>query len=149
MPCPPEQYPVFLYHESLLLGNLYKPLSLIYQKEKRRSRKNCNPIAARTKITLLLYCHSVMSNSLQLHGLQHTRIPCLSSTPGACSNSCPLSQWSYLTISSSVTRFSSHLQSFPASWSFPMSQLFTSGGRSMELKCQYLSFQWILRVDFL
>ena len=74
---------------------------------------------------------SVMSNSLRLHGLQHSRPPCPSPTPGVYSNSCPLSQWCHPTISSSVVPFSSCLQSFPASGSFPMSQFFTSGGQSI------------------
>ena len=73
---------------------------------------------------------SVVSDSLQLHGLQHTRFPCLSPIPGASSNSNPSSQWCHPTISSSVVPFSSCLQSFPASGSFPMSQFFTSGGQS-------------------
>jgi len=59
--------------------------------------------------------------------LQHTRLPCPSPSSRACSNSCPLSRWCHPTISSSVIPFSSHLQSFPASGSFPMSQFFTSG----------------------
>ena len=79
------------------------------------------------------FSHSVVSNSLQPHGLQHTRPSCPSPTPGVHSNSCPLSQWCHPTISSSVVPFSSHLQSFPASGSFPMSQLFTSGGQSIEV----------------
>ena len=62
-------------------------------------------------------------------GLQHARPPCPSPNPGAYSNSCPLSRWCHPTISSSVILFSSHLQSFPASGSFPMSQFFTSGGQ--------------------
>ena len=74
---------------------------------------------------------SVMSNSLRLHGLQHTRPPCPSPTPGVYSNSCPLSRWCYPTISSSVVPFSSHIQSFPASGSFPMSQFFSSSGWSI------------------
>ena len=74
--------------------------------------------------------HSVASDSLQPHGLQHTRLPC-PSTPRACSNSCPLSWWCHPTISSSVIPFSSCLQSFPASGSFPMSQFFTSGGQNI------------------
>ena len=61
------------------------------------------------------FSHLVVSNSLWPHGLQHARLPCPSSTPGACSNSCPLSQWCHQAISSSVIPFSSHLQSFPAS----------------------------------
>ena len=76
------------------------------------------------------FSHSFMSNSLQSHGLQHARLPCPSPTPGAYSNSCPSSQWCHPTISSSVVPFSSLLQSFPASGSFPMSQFFTSGGQS-------------------
>ena len=73
--------------------------------------------------------HSVVSDSLQPHGLQHTRLPCPSPTPRACSNSCPLSLWCHPTISSSVIPFSSHLQCFPTSRSFPVSQFFTSGGQ--------------------
>ena len=72
---------------------------------------------------------SVVSDSFRPHGLQHTRLPCPSPTPGACSNSCPLSWWCHPTISSSVVSFSSCLQSFPASGSFPVTQLFTSGGQ--------------------
>ena len=70
-----------------------------------------------------------MSDSLRLHGLQLPRFPCPSSAPGACSDSCPLNWWCHPTISSSVVPFSSCLQSFPASGSFPMSQFFTSGGQ--------------------
>ena len=71
----------------------------------------------------------VLSNSLLPLGLQHTRLPYPSLTPGAYSNSCPLSQWCHPIILSSVIPFSSHLQSFPASGSFQMSQLFASGGQ--------------------
>ena len=74
-----------------------------------------------------------MSDSLRFHGLQHARLPYPSPTPRACSNWCPSSRWCHPTISSSVIPFSSHLQSFPASGSFQMSQLFTSGGRSIEV----------------
>ena len=63
------------------------------------------------KTLLLLFSHSVMSDSLQPHGLQHTRPPCPSPSPGVCSNSCPLSGWCHSTISSSVIHFSSCLQS--------------------------------------
>ena len=72
---------------------------------------------------------SVMSDSLWPYGLQRARSPCLSPTPRVYSNSCPLSQWWHPTISSSVVTFSSSLQSFPASGSFQMSQLFASGGQ--------------------
>ena len=77
------------------------------------------------------FSHSVVSNCLWPHGLQHTRLPCPSATPGACSNSCPSSQWCHPTISSSVIPFSSHFQSFPASGTFLMSQFFASGGQSI------------------
>ena len=75
---------------------------------------------------------SVLSDSLRPHGLQHARPPCLSPTPGACLNSCPSSQWCYLTISSSVIPFSSCLQSFPATGLFLMGQFFASGGQSIQ-----------------
>ena len=75
----------------------------------------------------------VVSNSLQSHGLQHARLPCPSPTPRAYSNSCPLSQWCHLTISSSVSSFSSCLQSFPASCSFEVSQFFASGGQRIGI----------------
>ena len=82
---------------------------------------------------LIQFSYSVMSYSLWPHGLQHTRLPCPSPTPGACLNSCSSSQWCHLTISSSVVCFSSHLQSFPASGPFLWSQFFTS---------QYWSFSF-------
>ena len=82
------------------------------------------------RISSVQFSHSVMSDSLRPHGLQHARPPCPSPTPGVNSNSCPLSQWCHPTISSSVVPFSCP-QSFPASGSFPMSQFFTSGGQSI------------------
>ena len=81
-------------------------------------------------ISVQLSC-SVVSNSLWPHGLQHARLPCPSLTPSVYSNSCTPSRWCHQTISSSVVLFSSHLQSFPASRSFPMSQFFASGGQSI------------------
>ena len=77
------------------------------------------------------FSRSVMSNSLRPHELQHARPPCPSPTPGVYPNSCPLSRWCYPTISSSVIPFSSCPQSFPALWSFPMSQHFAWGGQSI------------------
>ena len=74
---------------------------------------------------------SVMSDSWRPHGLQHARLPCPSPTPGAYSNSCPLSWWCHTTISCSVIHFSSCLQSFPASVFFQVSQFFTSVGQSV------------------
>ena len=77
------------------------------------------------------FSRSVVSDSLWTHGLQHTRLPCPSPTPEAYSNSCPSRWWCHKTISYSVIPFSSCLQSFPTSGSFPMSQFFTSGGQSI------------------
>ena len=78
------------------------------------------------------FSRSVVSYSLQPHGLQHTGLPCPSQSPGACSNSCPLIRWCHSTISSSVIiPFSACLQYFPVSESFPTSQLFTSGGQTI------------------
>ena len=82
-------------------------------------------------INSVQFSHSVVSDSLQPHEPQHARPPCPSPTPGVQPNPCPSSQWCRPTISSSVVPFSSHLQSFPASGSFPMSQLFASGGQSI------------------
>ena len=81
---------------------------------------------------LLLFSHSVVSDSLRPQRLKHNRLLCPSSSPGVCSNSCPLSQWCHPTISSSVIPFSSCPQSLPASESFPMSQFFASGGQSIR-----------------
>ena len=81
----------------------------------------------------LLRCVScwVLADSLRPHELQHTRLLCQSVPPRACANSCPSSRWCHPTISFSVVPFSSRLQSFPASGSFPRSQFFTSGGQSI------------------
>ena len=82
------------------------------------------------QFSLVQFSHSVVSDSLRPHGLQHTRPPFPSPIPGVYSNSCPLHQWCHPTISASVIPFSFHLQSFPVSGSFQMGQLFASGGQS-------------------
>ena len=98
---------------------------------------------------LFLFSHWVMSDSLQPHGLQHAKFPCPSLSPQICSNSCPLSQWCYLTFSSSAA---------PPPFAFNLSQhqgLFQWIGSShqlakvLELQLQHQSFQWVFRVDFL
>ena len=99
--------------------------------------------------TSVQFSCSVVSDSLQSLGLQHTRPPCPSPTPRVYSNTCPLSQWCHPAISSSVVPFSSCLQSFPASESFPMSQFFTQVAKVLEFQLQHQSFQWIFRTDFL
>ena len=83
------------------------------------------------------------------HGLQHARLPFPSPSPGACSDSCSLNQWLHPTILSSVIPFSSCLQSFPASWSFLMSWLFTSGGQSIGTSASASVLLRIFRIDFL
>ena len=99
-------------------------LSLLERLEKSLARRSWWPWLS------VQFSHSVVSDSLWLHGLQHTRLPCPSPTPGAPSISCPSSQWCHTATSSSVIPFSSCLQSLPASGSFPMGQFFTSGGQS-------------------
>ena len=107
-------------------------------KFKSNHYKKCNQHwLAKQKEASVQFSHSVMSNSLQPHGLQHTKLASPSSTPGTYSNSCPLSQWCHSTISSSVVPFS-HLQSFPASGSFQMSEFFTSGGQSIGVSTSTL-----------
>ena len=85
-----------------------------------------------TILSSVQFSHSVMSDSLRPHELQHARSPCPSPIPRVYPNSCPLSPWCHPIISSSVIPFS-HLQSFPASGSFQMSQLFASGGQSIRV----------------
>ena len=76
---------------------------------------------------------SVVSDSLRSHGMQYAMLPCPSPTPRACSNSCPSSWWCHPTIYSCVVPFSSHLETFPTSGSFQMSQLFISSGQSIRV----------------
>ena len=87
-------------------------------------------ITSITWFSAVQFNHSVVSDSLWPHGLQHARPPCPSPTPGACSNSCPSSRWCHPAISSSTVPFSSCPQFLPASEFFPMSQLFSWGGQS-------------------
>ena len=90
-------------------------------------------------MTLLLqFSRQIVSDSLRPHGLQHARPPCPSPTPGVYSNSSPLSLWCHPTISSPVVPFSSRLQSFPASGSFPVSRLFASGGQRIGVSASVL-----------
>ena len=97
-------------------------------------------------VKLFPFSRSVESDSLRPHGLQHSRPPCPSPSPGACSNSCPLSRGCHATISCSAVPFSSRPQSFPASGAFPMRQVCTrwpdaSGGRIVDLQLQHQSSQ--------
>ena len=97
-------------------------------------------------------CCSVVQSGLTLCNpmdCRNSRLPCPLSTPGACSNSCPLSRWCHPTISSSVIRFSSCPQSFPESWCFPKSQSLHQVAKVLELQLQHQSFQWTFNIDFL
>ena len=116
------------------------------------------PSRKRTKKSVSSVVQSCLT-LLRPHGLQHTRVPCPSPTPGAYSNSCPSSWWYHPNISSSVVPFFSCLQSFPASGSFPMSQFFASGGQSIEFQLQHQhwkhspssEYSWLVffRIDWL
>ena len=108
------------------LHSLVKKCSMV-----TRDRKE--PPSENSRDLFFFFSHSVVSASLRPYGLQHTWLPYPSPSPGAYSNSCPLSRWCHPTISSSVVPFSSCLQSFPASGSFPVSQLFTSGGQRLRM----------------
>ena len=99
------------------------------KKERKKPMQHCKAITL--QFNSVQFSCSVMSDSLQPHGLQHARLHCPSPTPRAYSNSCPSSQWCHPTISSSIVLFSSCLQSFPASGSFPMSQFFESSSQSI------------------
>ena len=95
------------------------------------------------RISSVQFSHSVVSNSLWPHGRQHARPPCPLPTPRVYSNSCPLNQWCHPTISSSVIPFSSSLQSFPASGSFPVSHFFTLGGQGIGASAS----AWVLPMN--
>ena len=105
--------------------------TLLYLSKALTKISNCSIIYISSQTSSVQFSCSVISGSLWPQELQHARLPCPSPTPGACSNSCPLSRWCHSTISSSVIPFSFCLQSFPVSGSFPMSQFFTSGGQSI------------------
>ena len=106
------------------------------------------------KISSVQFSCSVVSDSLRPHGLQHARPPCLSSTPGVSSNSCPLSRWCHPTSHPLSSPSPPRLQSFPASGSFPMSQFFPSGGQSIGVSASasvlpmniqdWFSYHWLV-----
>ena len=119
-----------------LLGILWNLMELIQSTWYTAYRTNARFLFYNVllhNIDSVQFSHSAVSNSLWPHGLQHARPPCPSPIPWVYSNSSPYSRWCYPTISSSVFPFSSCLQSFPASGSFPMSQLFASGGQSIRV----------------
>ena len=104
------------------------------------------------KLTRMISCQfssAQLCPTLRPHGLQHTRLPCLSPTPGVRSNSCPVSRWCHPTISSSVVPFSSCLQSFQALGSFLMSQFFTSGGQSIGFSSSVFPMNILKEINLL
>ena len=111
-----------------LIVGVLKNKMLLTSIRKDKQRNKCLQIGR-----ILLFSYSVISYSSWSHGLQQARLPCSSPSPEACSKLCPLSQWNHPTISSSVISFSSCLQSFPVSGSFPVSQLFASGSQSIGI----------------
>ena len=96
-------------------------------------KSQMNILLIMSRFSSVQFSRSVVSDSLRPHGLQHTRLPCLSPTLGACSNSCPSNWWCHTTISSSIIPFSSCLQCFLAPESFLMSQFFSSGAQSIRV----------------
>ena len=100
-------------------------------------------------IASVQFSHSVVSDSLWPHELQHARPLCPSPAPGVHPNPCPLSQWCHPTISSSVVPFSFCPQFFPASGSFQVSQHFASGGQRIGVSASTLVLQWTSRTDLL
>ena len=147
VPFPTDQSCSFTLHLSLVLNLtcwfwflIQLCQTLQWELEDVRTRQWQRKLVAHHSLlaTYAQFSCSVVSNSLRPHGLQHSRPPCLSPTPRVYSNSCPLSQWCHPTISFSVIPFSSRLQSFPASGSFQMSQLFASGGQSTGVSASVL-----------
>ena len=117
-----------IYHIVNIIAKFFWSLRFMYVNAYHSSFSNFNLFTIWVSVQ---FSCSVVSDSLQPHGLQHARPPCPSPTPGVCSNSCSSSWWCHPTISSSVVPFSSCPQSFTASESFPVSQLFISGGQSI------------------
>ena len=113
---------------SMLIKSL---LCMVIENLKKMHKTCCLPRMSDCCHSSVQFSHSVMSDSLQLHALQHARPPCPTPTPGVYPNSCPSSQWCHPAISSSAIPFSFCPQSLPASESFPMSQLFTWSGQSI------------------
>ena len=141
MDCSPPGSSVRGISQARILEWAAIPFFMVYSQTRDRT---CISYIGQTSSLLLSYqgspetrsvqsSPSVMSDSLRPYGLQHARLPCPSPTFGACSNSCPLSQWCHPTTSSSAIPFCSCLQSFPASRSFPRSQFFALGSQSIGI----------------
>ena len=125
----PDALQLSLYLLIMVLPHLQGRIKKLAHEQVTPSRY-WNSFVSWLKRSSVQFSYSAVSDFLQSHGLQHSRLPCPSPTPGACSNSCPSSWWCHPTNSSFVFPFSCP-QSFPASGSFPLSQFFTSGGQSI------------------
>ena len=118
--------------------------------KQKRKRRRSNIVTNSVNTLKISSVQSLrLSDSLRLHESQHARPPCLSLTPWVYSNSCPSSWWCHPAISSSVVPFSSRLQSFPASGSFPVSQLLASGPHQDNRFLIPGSTEWLLRMNCL
>ena len=124
MDCSMPGFPVHHQFQFITTGPIYAMLTHLY-----------------SSFNSVQFSHLVMSDSMQPHEPQHTRPPCPSPIPGIYPNSCPLSRWCHPTISFSVVPFSSHLQSFPASGSFQIHQLFALGGQCIGASASTSVFQ--------
>ena len=113
------------------LNESFRKAKMVKISDRRRLIQDEKQLCFSSLDSSVEFSHSVLSDSLWPHGLQNARLPWPSPNSRACSNSCPSSQWYHPTISCSVVTFSSCIQSFPASGSFPVSQFFTSGGQSI------------------
>ena len=155
------QYPAFFLWPNSLFFSCRRKLCTHYQSLHNSSQPYLRSPGSHQSIFYLhglypgsvQFSHSVVSDSLQPHGLQHTRLPCLSPAPRGCSNSRPSSWWCHPTISSAAIPFSSCLQSFQHQ-GLPMSQLFTSGGQSIEASASVLPVNiqdwfWILHINII
>ena len=126
--CTLLQWNVFSYDEQLNLVPQTFVEQILLDRHSATEIKRSIFLEMLSESLLFLFSRSAVFDSVRPCGLQHARLPCSSLSPRVCSDSCPLSQWCYLTISSSAIPFSFCLQTFSASGSFPMSWLFTSGG---------------------
>ena len=127
-----QQGPTVQWYQGICSISLCYPWPLPYEPRYFNALFWCMSSTSHSKVQSVQFSHSVVFNSLWSHELQHAKLPCTSPTPRVCSHSCPLSRWCHPTISSSVVPFS-YLQCFPASGSFPISQLFTSDGQSIGI----------------
>jgi len=124
-----EAHIILHFSETPLQSSGYNSSATFNSNMTQSSESDYSPLVASL---LLLFSHSVVSDSLWPHELRYTRLPCPLLPPRVCSKSCSLSWWCHSTISSSATLFSFYIQSFPASGSFPVSWVFASGGQGIR-----------------